>query len=218
MSGAKKLIFEQFALVGQALSSGHRLELLDLLVQGERSVDALARASGLTFANASQHLLQLRRAGLVTSRRDGKRVIYAPSDPQVWGRSARGARCGRTQSGLGRLPGAAVLHRQRQPGTDQPRRVASSGGRRVGAGPRRAAGHGIRRRASARGSEHSLDELAERLDELPSGIDIVACCRGPYCVYAYDALELLRPNGFSARRLDGGFSEWLAADLPVVRT
>lgn len=83
MSGAKKLIFEQFALVGQALSSGHRLELLDLLVQGERSVDALARASGLTFANASQHLLQLRRAGLVTSRRDGKRVIYAPSDPQV---------------------------------------------------------------------------------------------------------------------------------------
>lgn len=84
MSGAKKLIFEQFALVGQALSSGHRLELLDLLVQGERSVDALARASGLTFANASQHLLQLRRAGLVTSRRDGKRVIYALSDPQVW--------------------------------------------------------------------------------------------------------------------------------------
>lgn len=63
-----------------------------------------------------------------------------------------------------------------------------------------------------------LDELAERLDELPSGIDIVACCRGPYCVYAYDALGLLRPNGFSARRLDGGFSEWLAADLPVVRT
>lgn len=127
MSGAKKLIFEQFALVGQALSSGHRLELLDLLVQGERSVDALARASGLTFANASQHLLQLRRAGLVTSRRDGKRVIYALSDPQVW--------------------------------------------------------------------------------------DVVRAVRA-----VADALELLRPNGFSARRLDGGFSEWLAADLPVVRT
>lgn len=155
MSGAKKLIFEQFALVGQALSSGHRLELLDLLVQGERSVDALARASGLTFANASQHLLQLRRAGLVTSRRDGKRVIYALSDPQVWDvvRAVR-AVAERNLASVGSLV-RQVLHRQRQPGTDQPRRVASSGGRRVGAGPRRAAGHGIRRRASARGSEHS---------------------------------------------------------------
>lgn len=200
MSGAKKLIFEQFALVGQALSSGHRLELLDLLVQGERSVDALARASGLTFANASQHLLQLRRAGLVTSRRDGKRVIYALSDPQVWDvvRAVR-AVAERNLASVGSLVRQYYTDRDSLEPISRPA-MEYAAGHLPGA------------------VSIPLDELAERLDELPSGIDIVACCRGPYCVYAYDALELLRPNGFSARRLDGGFSEWLAADLPVVRT
>lgn len=217
MSGAKKLIFEQFALVGQALSSGHRLELLDLLVQGERSVDALARASGLTFANASQHLLQLRRAGLVTSRRDGKRVIYALSDPQVWDvvRAVR-AVAERNLASVGSLVRQYYTDRDSLEPISRDElqaRVAAGSVLVLDVRPAMeyAAGH------LPGAVSIPLDELAERLDELPSGIDIVACCRGPYCVYAYDALELLRPNGFSARRLDGGFSEWLAADLPVVR-
>lgn len=218
MSGAKKLIFEQFALVGQALSSGHRLELLDLLVQGERSVDALARASGLTFANASQYLLQLRRAGLVTSRRDGKRVIYALSDPQVWDvvRAVR-AVAERNLASVGSLVRQYYTDRDSLEPISRDElqaRVAAGSVLVLDVRPAMeyAAGH------LPGAVSIPLDELAERLDELPSGIDIVACCRGPYCVYAYDALELLRPNGFSARRLDGGFSEWLAADLPVVRT
>lgn len=218
MRGAKKLIFEQFALVGQALSSGHRLELLDLLVQGERSVHELARAAGLTLANASQHLLQLRRAGLVTSRREGKRVIYALSDPQVWEvvRAVRGA----AERNL-----AKVDHLVRQYYADRDSLEPVS---RDELRARLTAGSVLVldvRPAQEYSAGHlpgavsiPLDELAERLDELPSGMDIVACCRGPYCVYSYDALELLRPHGFSARRLDGGFSEWLAADLPVARS
>lgn len=154
MHGAKKLIFEQFALVGQALSNGHRLELLDLLVQGECSVDALARAAGLTLANASQHLAQLRRAGMVTSRRDGKRVIYALSDPQVWDlvRAVRGA----AERNL-----AEVDHLVRQYYTDRDSLEPVSRDElraRVAAGSvlvLDAAGRGIRRRASAGRGEHS---------------------------------------------------------------
>nr|VTO94936.1 putative HTH-type transcriptional regulator/MT0088 [Mycobacterium riyadhense] len=218
VQGAKQLIFEQFALVGQALSSGHRLELLDLLVQGERSVDALARSAGLTLANASQHLLQLRRAGLVTSRREGKRVIYRLSDPQVWDvvRAVRGV-AERNLAEVDSLVREYYTDRDSlEPvGRDELRaRVAAGTVLVLDVRPAEeyAAGH-VPGAVSI-----PLGELAERLDELPSGVDIVACCRGPYCVYSYDALELLRPNGFAVRRLDGGFSEWLAADLPVVRS
>ncbi|MGE3192019.1 MAG: ArsR/SmtB family transcription factor [Microbacteriaceae bacterium] len=217
MAQEKRLIFEQFALVGQALGSGHRLELLDVLVQGDRGVDALARAAGLSVANASQHLLLLRRAGLVNRRRAGRRVIYALNGPEVWSlvRALRLVAEGHLVE-VDRL--VRDHYRDRDVLEPVPREQLQARVRDesvvvldVRSAEEYAAGH------LPGAVSIPLEELAERLIELPADTEIVACCRGPYCVYSYEAVEILRPHGLSARRLDGGFSEWLAAGLPIVR-
>jgi len=211
----KKLVFEQFALMARALGNGHRLELLDILVQGERSVERLAEAAHLTINNTSQHLQQLRRAGLVVRRKSGTQAIYALSDPDVLTLVRTLWRV--AEHNIGELE--RVIHRyyrdrdSLEPVTRDELRARLRKGSVIVLDVRPAeefeAGHipgaiGI-----------PTTERRRRLKEIPKGHDIVACCRGPYCVYSYDAIETLRPRGFEARRLEGGFVEWLAAGLPI---
>jgi rhodanese-related sulfurtransferase/DNA-binding HxlR family transcriptional regulator len=214
---SKKLAFEQFALVARALGSGHRLELLEILAQGERSVERLAQASGLTITNASQHLQHLRRAGLVSSRKVGTQVIYSLADPEVialvrtlWHVTERNvAELGRLiqryyygRDGLEPVSRDELKTRLRQ------RSVIVLD---VRPGDEYAAGH------VPGAISIPVSELKRRLKEIPKGQEIVACCRGPYCVYSYDAIDILRPKGFSIRRLKGGYLEWMAAGLPIER-
>jgi rhodanese-related sulfurtransferase/DNA-binding transcriptional ArsR family regulator len=216
-AGPKRLVFEQVATVGRALSSGHRLELLDVLIQGERSVEALAQAAGLSVGTTSQHLQPLWRAGLVTRRKAGKQVIYALADLEVVHlvRALRGT-AERNLAEIDRLVRRYYRDRDSLEPVSRDELLA-----RLGEGSvivldvrpaeEYAAGH-VPGAVSI-----PVGELVERLSELPEGHQIVACCRGPYCVYSYDALDVLRPRGFAVRRLEGGFSEWLAAGLPVER-
>lgn len=214
----KLLAFEQFALLARALGSEHRLELLDILIQGERGVERLAQAAHLTINNTSQHLQQLRRAGLVTSRKIGTQVIYSIADPEVITliRTLRRvaerniaeinqiiARYYRDRDGLEPISRDELRARLRK------RSVIVLD---VRPAEEYAAGH------LPGAVSIPVSELKQRLKEIPKGQDVVACCRGPYCVYSYDAIEILRPRGFRVRRLEGGFSEWLAAGLPFERS
>lgn len=214
----KQLAFEQFSMVGRALGSGHRLELLDVLAQGERSVEALARASGLLVNNASQHLQQLRRAGLVTCRKVGKQVIYSLADIEVIAlvRALRKV-AERNLAEIGQLIDRYYRNRDSLEPVSRDELLARLRNRSVVLLDVRpteeyAAGH------VPGAISIPVAELKRRLKELPKGRKIVACCRGPYCVYSYDAIDVLRPKGFDVRRLDGGFLEWLAAGFPIERS
>jgi rhodanese-related sulfurtransferase/DNA-binding transcriptional ArsR family regulator len=213
----KDRLYGQFARIGKALGNPHRLELLELLAQGDRTVDALATESGLTMANASQHLQALRDAGLVESRKDGLYVHYRLADPAVFelSKSLRTV-AERRLAELERLvrehfgdrsdpdpvPMKELLERARK-------------GEVVVLDTRPAhefaAGH-ISGALSV-----PVEELQERLRKLPKNKEYVAYCRGPYCIYADRAVEMLRANGRRARRLADGFPEWKAAGLPVER-
>lgn len=214
----KKLAFEQFAVVGRALGSGHRLELLDVLAQGERSVEALAQASGLLVNNASQHLQQLRRAGLVTSRKAGKQVIYVLTDIEVITLVKALRRVAEQNlAEIGQLVDRYYRHRDSLEPVSRDELLARIRKRSVVVLDVRppeehAAGH------VPGAISIPVKDLKRRLRELPKGRAIVACCRGPYCVYSYDAIDVLRPKGFDVRRLEGGFLEWLAAGFPVERS
>ncbi len=211
----KHLAFEQFALVGRAVGSGPRLELLDILAQGERSVERLAEAAHLKIGNASQHLQHLRRAGLVTSRKEGTTVLYALASPEVlllvralW-RVA--------ENNLAEVE-RIVQRFYRERDSLEPmsrdelqRRLRAKSVLLLDVRPadEYAAGH------LPGAVSIPVNELKRRLKEVPKGREIVACCRGPYCVYSYDAIAILRRAGFNARRLDGGFLEWRVAGLPL---
>jgi ArsR family transcriptional regulator len=213
--GPKQVLYAQFAEVAKALGHGHRLEILELLAQGERSVEALAERAGLSIANASQHLRLMRQAGLLASRRDGKHVLYHLSDPGV-------------------LDLVAALHRVAQRNLAEVREVV--GGyfherdalepvsrkelvRRLKDGlvtvldvrpeDEFAAGH------LPQAINIPLRELARQLRALSKSREVVAYCRGPYCVLAFEAVALLRKHGFKVRRLEDGYPEWKAAGLPV---
>jgi rhodanese-related sulfurtransferase len=213
----KLLAFEQFALLARALGSEHRLELLDILIQGERGVERLGQAAGLTINNTSQHLQQLRRAGLVTSRKSGTQVIYSLADPEVITliRTLRRV----AEHNVAELKQIIErFYRDRdslKPISRDELRARLRKGSVIVLDVRPedeyAAGH------LPGAVSIPVSELKRRLKEIPKGQNIVACCRGPYCVYSYDAIEILRPRGFRVRRLEGGFSEWLAAGLPIER-
>jgi rhodanese-related sulfurtransferase/DNA-binding transcriptional ArsR family regulator len=211
----KDRLYAQFARVGKALGNAHRLELLELLAQGERSVDALARESGLSIANASQHLLALRQAGLVESRKQGLFVHYRLADATVFELcSSLRTVAERRLAELDRLvrdhfgdrsdpepvPMDELLERARR------REVVVLDTRPA---HEYAAGH------IAGALSVPVEELQQRLRKLPKSKQYVAYCRGPYCIYADRAVELLRASGRRARRLQGGFPEWKAAGLPV---
>ena len=212
---AKTDLFEQFARVGRALSSPARLVLIDLLAQGERSVDQLAEAAGLSVANASQHLKAMRRAGLVEVRREGSRAIHRLAGPEVlrlWGdlRALAAARLGDVERAARRYLGESVEAIGRRELADRLRRgdvVVLD----VRPAVEFAAGH-IQGARSV-----PIGELEARLAELPADVEVVAYCRGQYCVYAHEAVRRLRAAGRRARRLEDGWPEWALAGLPSER-
>jgi rhodanese-related sulfurtransferase/DNA-binding transcriptional ArsR family regulator len=212
---AKDALFDGFALVGKALGSGRRAELVDVLAQGERPVEELAREIGQSVANTSQHLQQLLRAGLVKTRRDGTRVYYALASDRVrnlWQLLREVA-----AEHVGELDRLAEAYLGDRAGLESMSQSELRARLRTGdvvvldvrPAPEYAAGH----IAGARSLP--LADLARRLRDLPKDSEVVAYCRGPYCVYADDAVRLLRRRGFQATRLEDGFPEWARAGLPT---
>jgi rhodanese-related sulfurtransferase len=209
----KRELFDQLARVGAALASGPRLALLDLLAQGECPVELLARQAGLTVANASRHLQVLHRAGLVAARRDGPRVHYRPAGEDVVAlwlslRAVATSRLGDVERAARDYLGDDV----EAVGRDELTARLQDGDVVVlDVRPRLefAAGH-IQGARSV-----PLDELEARLAEIPAGADVIAYCRGSYCVYAHEAVRRLRTAGRRARRLEDGWPEWRLAGLPV---
>ncbi|MEW1914372.1 metalloregulator ArsR/SmtB family transcription factor [Kitasatospora sp. NPDC085895] len=210
----KAALFDALATTGKALSNGKRLELLDLLAQGERSVDALAKAAGLGLTTASAHLQTLKQAGLVTTRRDGVRIHYRLAGDDVAALYALLQQVARTHLAATEQARTAYLgpddtdHLTR----DQLLERVKAGTATVidvRPGEEYAAGH-IPGAVSI-----PLDELEARLAELPADAEIVAYCRGTNCVLSHDAVRLLATHGRTAKRLDDGMLEWRLAALPV---
>ena len=215
MVSAKIRIYEQFAELARVLGHAHRLELIEHVAQGERSVERLAQLTGLSFANASQHLQQLRRGGFVEARRDGKRVLYRLADGPILSLIAA-LRCyaERNRAEVGkivedyfdRLDQLEPVSREElvdrlQDGTAVVLDVRPEDEFALGHVP---------------GALNiPLDELERRLTELPTDQEIVAYCRGAYCVLSFEAVAALRLKGFRVRRLEEGFPEWKAAGFLV---
>jgi rhodanese-related sulfurtransferase/predicted transcriptional regulator len=213
---AKVALFDAFARAAKALASGRRLELLDVLANGERTVDALAGEVALSVANTSQHLQVLRQAGLVTTRREGTSVHYRLAGPeilQLW-RALRTLAATRLAE-VERLAAAYLGARdQLEPVTrEELARRLEDGDPVLILDVRPATEHAAGHVPGA--VSIPVEELQRRLAELPRDREIVAYCRGPYCAFAHEAVELLRDEGFAARRLEDGLPEWQAAGLAV---
>jgi ArsR family transcriptional regulator len=212
---AKRALFSAFAEVAKALAHRHRLEIIEQLAQGERSVEALSEKVALSVANASQHLRIMRRAGLLASRRDGKRIVYRLTDPSALAAvSALQKVAERNMAEVREVIGGYFRERDAlEPVTrDELRKRVKEGAVTVlDVRPRDEydAGH------IPQAVNVPLRELAKRLREIPNSREIVAYCRGPYCVLAFEAVAKLRQSGFRARRLEDGYPEWKAAGLPV---
>jgi rhodanese-related sulfurtransferase len=214
---AKTELFEQYARVGKALSAPKRLDLLDLLAQGERTVDALARAAGVGVSTASMHLQTLRTAGLVRTRKEGTSVHYRLAGDDVAGlyvglRDVAIAHLADADRALvAYLGGDDAGEAEDVPREELLRRARTGQVVVLDVRPHHeyASGH-IPGAVSV-----PLEELEQRLAELPADVDVVAYCRGAYCVLAYDAVRLLTRHGRSARRLPEGMLEWRLAGMPV---
>jgi rhodanese-related sulfurtransferase len=216
---AKVALFDEFARAAKALASGRRLELLDVLANGERTVEALAGEVELSLANTSQHLQVLRQAGLVTSRREGTSVWYRLAAPEVfelW-RALRALASARVAE-VERLAAAYLGARdQLEPVTrEELARRLQDGDPPMVLDVRPAAEHAAGHLPGA--VSIPIGELRRRLAELPADREIVAYCRGPYCAFAHEAVAVLREEGFMARRLEDGLPEWEAAGLAVSRS
>lgn len=209
-------LLREFARIGKALSNPGRLELLDLMAQGEMDVETLASRSGLGVKNASAHLRTLREARLVETRRDGTRIFYRLAGDDVFRllREMQGVarrrlaevervvdRFYRDPDGM-ELVGADELVRRADAGEVTVLDVRPADEYRAGHLP------GAR--------SVPLAELRKRLDDLPADRELVAYCRGPYCLFSVEAVALLRREGFQARLLEGGLPDWRAEGRPVV--
>ena len=215
---AKDSLFDAFAEVAKALGNGRRAELIDVLAQGERHVEELAAEIGQSVANTSFHLRALATAGLVTTRRDGTRIYYRLSSSRV------------SELWVALRDVAAAHHQQLEELASNylgDRSTLDQIGRaelaeRLAAGDvvvvdvRPAAEYAAGHIASARSIP--IDRLAASISRLPADVEVVAYCRGPYCVFADDAVRLLRRRGRRARRLEDGYPEWQRASLPVEAT
>lgn len=212
---AKDALYEAFAEVAKALGQGRRAEIVDLLAQGERSVDEIAAEICQTVANTSHHLRAMARAGVVTTRRDGTRIYYALSSDRVaelW--SALRDVAAEHVAGLERLAAAYLGDRDGVELIDRDELVSRlERGEVLVLDVRPAAEYAAGHIAGARSVP--MDELRRHLRTLPKDTEVVAYCRGPYCVYADEAVRALRRKGFAARRLTEGFPEWRRAGLPV---
>jgi rhodanese-related sulfurtransferase/biotin operon repressor len=214
-SSPKTAVYEQLARVGKALSSAARLEILELVAQSERSVDVLASMTGHSIANTSQHLQQLRQTGLVTSRKQGQFVFYRLAGDKVVGLLSALSVVGETH-----LAEVQRLVRTFFASEDELEAVA----------PRdvlERARKGLVTVVDVRPAEEyaaghlpgalsiPLPDLQKRMQKLPKHTEIVAYCRGPYCLMSFAAVKALRGKGFKARRLEAGMPEWRSAGLPV---
>ena len=212
----KQALFAEFAAVAKTLGHAHRLELLEQVAQGERSVEILAQRTGLSVANASQHLQHLRRAGLVAAKRDGKFVYYRLADDAVLDLVAALHRTAeRNVAEVGRVLESYFHDRDSLEPVSREELLQRS---RAGAvtvldvrpEDEFALGH-------LPGAVNvPLRALEARLSEFDPGKEIVAYCRGPYCVLSFEAVAALRARGFKARRLVDGLPEWRAAGLPII--
>jgi rhodanese-related sulfurtransferase/predicted transcriptional regulator len=209
--GAKDAVFEAIAVMGKALASPRRLELLELLAQAPRTVDELAGASGQSSANASQHLQALHAAGLVDRQREGTRVRYAlAGEPplSVWLtlRKAAASQLAEVERAARSYLGEEVDRVGREELRERLRRGDVV---LVDVRPTQEfeAGHIEGARSIP------VDELERRLGELPPDLEVIAYCRGPFCAYAHEAVRRLRAKGREARRLDEGWPEWRLAEL-----
>ncbi len=211
----KDRLYAEFATLGKALANEHRLELLDLLAQGERSVEELAREATLSLANASAHLQVLRRARLVEAEKRGLNVVYrlaAPEVYQLW-RTLRDVGSARLAE-VDRLVENYLTDRNALDAVDKEellRLLTDEAVTVIDVRPEVEYEHGHIPTARS----VPVEELERQLDELPRDLEVVAYCRGPYCVYSDEAVRLLHENGFRARRLSEGFPEWRAAGYPV---
>ncbi|MFZ3495828.1 ArsR/SmtB family transcription factor [Streptomyces sp. 5.8] len=212
----KAKLYDAFATTGKALASGKRLELLDLLAQGERTVDTLAKAAGLNLTTASAHLQTLKQSGLVSTRREGVRIHYrlAGDDVaalyallrQVAQRHQAGVETARTAYlGSGNAPAEEVGRAELMARAEAGEVVVLD----VRPAEEYAAGH------VPGALSIPVDQLADRIAELPEDMEVVAYCRGAYCVLAYEAVRLLQERGLKAIRLTDGMLEWRLAELPV---
>jgi rhodanese-related sulfurtransferase len=211
----KARLFGEFARIGKALASPHRLHLIELLAQGERTVEQVARELGLPVANVSQHLQVLRSARLVSVRREGLYAHYALADPLVFRLWQNLRDLGQTHLAevdrivteyLGRRDDLEAV------GADELlRRLRAEDVTVLDIRPRQEyeAGH------IAGACCVPPEELEARLRQLPKDAEVVAYCRGPYCVFADEAVALLRTKGYRARRLAEGFPDWLGRGLPA---
>jgi rhodanese-related sulfurtransferase len=213
--GAKHALFDGFAEVAKALANGRRAELIDVLAQGERHVDDLSAEIGQSVANTSFHLRALATAGLATTRREGTRIYYRLTSDRVgelWAAVREVAAAHHEQ--LDELARDYLGDRSRldEVGREElAERLLAGDVVVIDVRPEAefAAGH----IAGARSIP--IGQLAASVTELPDGLEVVAYCRGPYCVFADDAVTLLRGRGRRARRLEGGYPEWRRARLPV---
>ncbi|HLM28603.1 MAG TPA: metalloregulator ArsR/SmtB family transcription factor [Acidimicrobiales bacterium] len=212
---AKDALFDGFAEVAKALSSGRRAEIVDVLAQGERSVEEVAGEIDQSVANTSHHLRALARAGLLTTRRHGTRIYYALASDRVvelWAAVRDVAEA--HVAGLERLAAAYLGDRAGVDVVDRNELATRlKDGAVVVLDVRPPAEFGAGHIAGARSVP--IGELRQHLMALPADTEVVAYCRGPYCVYADDAVRELRRRGFNASRLEDGFPEWKRAGLPV---
>lgn len=211
----KDKLYAQFARIGKALASPQRLELLDLLAQGERTVEDLAREAALSIANTSQHLRLLRQAQLVESRKEGLHVFYRLADPSVFELWRALRRAGEIQlAEIDRLVDSYMRHPERlEPISRAALQQRLAEGDIVLLDVRPALEYRQGHIPGARSIP--VDELERRLGELDPRREVVAYCRGPYCVFADEAVALLRAAGLRASRYAEGFPEWAAESLPV---
>src|SRR5467141_3516468 len=217
-TNAKRDIFANLARIGTALSSPTRIEFLELLAQTERSVEQLATLTGATVANTSQHLQKLRQAGLITGRKEGLYVFYRLAGDEVVGLLSAIGHVGETY--LAEVERIVRLYLAQKDNLEPvPARELLARARRgavtvldVRPPEEYAAGH------LPGALNLPLPQLAKQLHKLPANREIVAYCRGPYCLLSYDAVEMLRAKGRKARRLAEGYPEWQSAGLPVDRS
>ncbi|MFU8814995.1 MAG: ArsR/SmtB family transcription factor [Pseudomonadales bacterium] len=214
-NGPKQAIYAEFATVARALGHAHRLELIEHLAQGECAVETLAQRAGVSVANASQHLQQLRRAGLVASRRDGRHVLYRLSDETVLKLfSSLREVAERNVAEVDRIVRSYFDARDSlEPISRETLLERLQDGQVTVLDVRPPEEFTVGHLPGA--LNVPLEMLEQRLQELDPAQQIVAYCRGAYCVLAFEAVAALRDRGFDVRRLEDGFPEWRAAGLPV---
>lgn len=215
MTSGKLQVFAQFAELARTLGHAHRLELLELISQGERSVDRLATLTGLSVANASAHLQQLRRGGVVQTRRDGKRVLYRLADGPIMPLLGALRDMGEhTNAEVRKIVAVYFDDLDKLEPISREELMARLADDRVTLLDVRpddefALGH------LPGAINVPLKDIKRYIAKLPKDREIVAYCRGPYCILSFEAVAALRAKGFKVRRLEDGYPEWKAAGLAV---